>query len=206
MSDVDRAPEEGPGAAIVNLVARTLREPVVVRAEWRNRVLREVDAAAATGSRRRGRAARSWNITPSVALAAAIGCMMIGAAAALLIPGRGHLTWIVGAGRVDAAAISLDGAPRVRPEPLDVRFALVAPYAAEVSLVGDFNRWNPRALPMRRIADGRTWVLDVPLPPGRHVYAFVVDGDLTPDPAAPHAGEDDFGVQNSVVLVSERTP
>jgi hypothetical protein len=55
---------------------------------------------------------------------------------------------------------------------------------------------------MRRSADGRAWLLDVPLPPGRHVYAFVVDGDLAPDPSAPRAGDEDFGVPSSVVLVS----
>jgi hypothetical protein len=34
------------------------------------------------------------------------------------------------------------------------------------------------------------------------VYAFVVDGDVTADPAAPRAADDDFGSTNSVVLVS----
>jgi len=42
-------------------------------------------------------------------------------------------------------------------------------------------------MPMRPLGDGRTWVLDVPLPPGRHTYAYLVDGDLTIDPAAPRA-------------------
>jgi hypothetical protein len=55
---------------------------------------------------------------------------------------------------------------------------------------------------MRRATDGRAWLLDVPLVPGRHVYSFVVDGDLTADPAAPRAGDDDFGVPSSVVLVT----
>src|SRR5206468_3375197 len=72
-----------------------------------------------------------------------------------------------------------------------VRFVYVAPYASRVALVGDFNAWNPAAMPMRRSADGRAWMIDVPLMRGRHVYAFVVDGDLAPDPAAPRAGDDD---------------
>jgi hypothetical protein len=33
------------------------------------------------------------------------------------------------------------------------------------------------------------------------VYAFVVDGDVTADPDAPRAADDDFGSPNSVVLV-----
>jgi 1,4-alpha-glucan branching enzyme len=83
-----------------------------------------------------------------------------------------------------------------------VRFVFVAPYASRVALVGDFNKWNPNVMPMRRSADGRAWMIDVPLAPGRHVYSFVVDGDLAPDPAAPRAGDDDFGVPSSVVLVN----
>jgi 1,4-alpha-glucan branching enzyme len=81
---------------------------------------------------------------------------------------------------------------------------LAAPGASRVSLVGDFNQWDASATPMRQLGDGRLWLVDVPLAPGRHVYAFVVDGDVTPDPAAPRAGEEDFGVPSSVVLVGMR--
>jgi 1,4-alpha-glucan branching enzyme len=80
----------------------------------------------------------------------------------------------------------------------NVRFVYVAPGATSVSLVGDFNQWNPTAKPLRRLGDG-TWITDVPLPPGRYAYAFVVDGKVVVDPAAPRAtGE--FG-ENSVVMV-----
>jgi hypothetical protein len=81
-----------------------------------------------------------------------------------------------------------------------VRFSISAPAAARVSLVGDFDGWNPDALPMRR-AGADTWTVDVRLEPGRHVFAFSVDGGLRSDPAAPRAVEDDFGVPSSVVVV-----
>ena len=83
-----------------------------------------------------------------------------------------------------------------------VRFSIRAPAAASVSLVGDFDRWDPQALPMQRARDGETWTVDVHLPPGRHVFAYAVDGDLKTDPAAPRAVEDDFGVPSSVVVVA----
>jgi hypothetical protein len=85
-----------------------------------------------------------------------------------------------------------------------VRFSLSAPSARTVSLVGDFDGWNPAALPMRRDADADQWIVDVRLPPGRHVFAFSVDGGLRADPAAPRAVEDDFGVPSSVIVVSDR--
>src|SRR5262249_34927405 len=93
-------------------------------------------------------------------------------------------------------------APESTVESGRVRFSIRAPAAARVSLVGDFDRWDPAALPMRRAKDGETWTLDVHLPPGRHVFAYAVDGDLKIDPAAPRAIEDDFGVPSSVVVVA----
>ena len=57
---------------------------------------------------------------------------------------------------------------------------------------------------MKRSADGRTWEIDVPLPPGRHAFAFVVDGVMHADPAAARAVEDDFGVPSSVIVVASR--
>jgi hypothetical protein len=84
-----------------------------------------------------------------------------------------------------------------------VRFSISAPSAKRVSLVGDFNGWNPGAVPMRR-GSSDVWVVDVRLEPGRHVFAFSIDGALRADAAAPRAVEDDFGVPGSVVVVPGR--
>jgi hypothetical protein len=84
-----------------------------------------------------------------------------------------------------------------------VRFSISAPSAKQVSLVGDFNGWNPGAVPMRR-GSSDVWVVDVRLEPGRHVFAFSIDGALRADAAAPRAVEDDFGVPGSVVVVPGR--
>ncbi|MCU0646429.1 MAG: isoamylase early set domain-containing protein [Gemmatimonadaceae bacterium] len=89
----------------------------------------------------------------------------------------------------------------VLPATVPVRFAFDAAAATTVHLVGDFNGWDATATPMQRAGDGR-WVSDVALAPGRHVYAFVVDGTqwLT-DPHAPRASDDDFGQGGSVLMV-----
>lgn len=85
-----------------------------------------------------------------------------------------------------------------------VQFMLVAPEAKSVSVVGDFNDWNPGATPLREAGDAGVWTITVPLTPGRHQYVFMVDGNRwTPDPAAPRAVEDSFGMPNSVVTVGE---
>jgi hypothetical protein len=102
-----------------------------------------------------------------------------------------------------------DLAPRVAPitrsELALVRFELAAPGAAGVSLVGDFNDWDPHATPMRRTHASATWSVSLPVAHGRHVYGFVVDGRRwVPDPSAPLAPEDDFGSASSVVVVTGR--
>ncbi|AHG90698.1 glycoside hydrolase family 13 domain protein [Gemmatirosa kalamazoonensis] len=54
-----------------------------------------------------------------------------------------------------------------------VRFALEAPAASRVALVGDFTGWGARAVELRR--RGGAWAADVPLRGGRHRFGFVVD-------------------------------
>ena len=82
----------------------------------------------------------------------------------------------------------------------EVRFDLHLPSNARaVAIVGDFNGWNQSATPMAR-TDG-TWSAKVPLAPGRHVYAFVVDGKKwVVDPLAPRVPDDGYGPANAVVI------
>ncbi len=81
------------------------------------------------------------------------------------------------------------------------QFVLVAPQAASVALVGDFNDWDPARSPMRAAHSG-LWATIVPLAPGRYHYAFLVNGvEWRRDPAAPLALDDDFGSPSSVVTV-----
>ena len=172
-----------------------LRAEVPVRRAWRDDVLGEVQELARRRTHGEGRT-KGWTISPPTAIAAALAFTALGAAAtAGAYALRGTDQRVAAVHRTEAAA-----SPSTLRPPA-VRFALVAPAASRVSLVGDFNRWDAAATPMRQLGDGRLWIVEVPLPPGRHVYAFVVDGDLTPDPAAPRAGEEDFGTPSSVILV-----
>ncbi len=88
--------------------------------------------------------------------------------------------------------------------PSTVEFVLVASAASSVSLVGSFNDWNATATPLRPTGTPGVWSVSVPLTPGRHVYAFVVDGSQwIADPTAPQAPDDDFGSPNSVIMIGE---
>ncbi|HJU16104.1 MAG TPA: 1,4-alpha-glucan branching protein GlgB [Stellaceae bacterium] len=71
-----------------------------------------------------------------------------------------------------------------------IAFAVWAPNAQRVSIVGDFNAWDGRRMPMRRRHAGGFWELFIPgLRPG-HVYKYEIlgaDGRLLPLKADPYA-------------------
>ena len=69
-----------------------------------------------------------------------------------------------------------------------VHFAVWAPHAALVSLVGDFNDWDHRRLPMRRRADIGVWEIFVPDIGAGRAYKYRItaaDGTVLPLKADP---------------------
>ena len=85
--------------------------------------------------------------------------------------------------------------PSAPSSPILVQFRLAAPDAHRVSLAGTFTDWQP-AVELPQTTPGE-WTALVPLAPGVHDYAFVVDGEQwVPDPHAPGV-DDDFGGTNS---------
>lgn len=118
---------------------------------------------------------------------------------------RRPLAWI---GLAVAAGIALLAFVVSREGPAGdnegIPFSLEAPQATQVSLVGDFNNWDPAATPLARGAAGR-WEAVVPLTPGRYQFTFVVDGSRwVRDPSLPQALGDDFGQPTSVITVLHR--
>jgi hypothetical protein len=88
--------------------------------------------------------------------------------------------------------------------PVLTQFVLDDATAQRVSVVGDFNDWKAGETPLVRLQSG-LWTTSVPLAPGRHVYAFVLDDTLVvADPRAPKAGDADYGREGSVVMVFAR--
>ena len=165
-----------------------LREEPEVPQEWMDGVVRaaatqRLDDVASPEVRR-------WALRPSAAIAAGLMFVALGSGITYAVMRPAPTT---SPSLVASDTSSRDKAP--------VRFSLVAPSAVTVTLVGDFNGWNPTALPMRRSASGDTWEVEIGLAPGRYTYAFVVDGHLARDPSAAESAHDDFGAPSSVLLV-----
>jgi len=80
-----------------------------------------------------------------------------------------------------------------------VQFRLDAPHASAVRLAGSFTGWKP-TYTLQQVTSG-VWSILIPLEPGVHDYAFVVDGtEWVADPAAPKV-DDGFGGINSRLSV-----
>lgn len=182
----------------VQWIVAEARRPVVMDAATRRRLL---EAVREEPRPRRHRFAwlllpRGISLPPLATAALAAGLVGIGVIAGLLIHRDGQP-----AGRPQAEVA-------VKPQlpgsiaPRAVKFVLIAPKAARVSLVGDFNGWDVAATPMTTQGADGTWTVYVPLQPGLHTYSFVVDGThFVTDPMAPQAPDDGYGHRSSVVLV-----
>jgi hypothetical protein len=182
------------------------------------RPLPEVDAAARarvlvavaaererdrTGARRGRRARVWWARGAGLAAAAALAAFLLrgGVQSERAEPPTASRMAASPVGSVGATVLAATG-------PLDasarqpVQFVFRAPLATRVSVVGDFTGWNPDSAVMARDAASGLWSVTLPLPPGRHVYAFLLDDTLwVRDPRAPAAPDADFGRPGSVLLV-----
>lgn len=81
----------------------------------------------------------------------------------------------------------------------EVTFAIDAPNAKDIYVVGDFNHWkitDDHRLSL--IVDGR-WEKRLILPPGKYVYKFIVDGEWLVDSRNAEREPNTFGTFNSVI-------
>jgi len=186
---------------LISRVVDELRAPVALDPAFDARVMAAVRRAAPG----RWRLALRWwteprpfRLSPLTGLASAaalVGLVVLGARA--FEPGQAGGAASTAPGVIVA---SKEGGSEV------VQFVLVAPQASTVAVVGDFNDWDPDRTPLHATAGGGVWSVNLPLRPGPHQYAFVVDGkDWRPDPGAPRAVTDDFGAPNSVIIVGGKS-
>lgn len=90
------------------------------------------------------------------------------------------------------------GLPSTQKTHRVVNFYCLAPQAAVVELVGDFNHWQ--SLTMQRVVAG-WWLAAVPLDHGRYRYRFLVDGKPTLDPYIVGVVRDEQGEPASLLEI-----
>ena len=112
--------------------------------------------------------------------------------------------WSVAFAAVVAALTLFTG--QEGPEPAEhegiAQFVGRFPEAQSVHAVGTFNDWRPGSIALEDQDHDGVWRATVLLPTGTYEYMFVVDGERwVPDHLAERLVADDFGRENSVVIV-----
>ena len=179
-------------------VRAAYQTPIEGEAQARQRAILRLRRESA--ARRRGIGAwwmdpNALRIRPALAAACVLAVLVIGA--------WSGAAWMASRG----VQASLPPTATLPGGSTAVTFVFRAPGATRVSLVGDFNGWDPDATPLARATTGEIWTAQVRLEHGLHAYAFVIDGrDWAPDPSAPLAPVAEFGRRNSLLVVGEDQP
>jgi hypothetical protein len=191
--------ETAKDTEFIEQIAARLRAPEHVHPSFEKRLMEKVHAESsvlfpghASSARYWWRTERVFRVAPLTGLAIAAGIAGIIAVSGIAIGSR-----ISAHSPLAARAASTAGRDTVQI----VRFVFVDPRATSVELVGDFNEWAKGTTELGRSGAPGVWAVSVPLSPGRHEYAFIINGSRwVADPLAVKSS-DDFGTESSVIRV-----
>ncbi|MBM4192836.1 MAG: hypothetical protein FJ202_00450 [Gemmatimonadetes bacterium] len=186
---------------MIERAARVLRTPPQVRSGTVARVLMAVRARHARPASRWQRAL--WWVADT-SISARGAAVLAAASLAIGFVARGTVATsepiVVASGPSIELQPVADGDAAERPVPVALVFEQAN--ARDVAVVGDFNGWDRAASPMVRAGTEGPWTATVLAKPGRHTYAFIVDGTtLVADPNAAKATSNDFRGDASVMIV-----
>jgi hypothetical protein len=187
----------------LNQIARELREPMPVSESFDDRVMasvRRLPKHARFGLWSRLTTPRTITVTPlswGLLAASLLVFAMLGVAHASVDIRRASTP-------LANALFARDAGKAQHVQP--VQFVLVAPDAKKVSVVGDFNGWDASHAGFQaHHRGGGVWSVTAPVPVGHHRYSFVVDDSLwVSDPNAPRVTDNDYGVDNSAIVVEDQ--
>lgn len=194
--------EAADDAAFAERIAAPLRAPERAHPSLEKRLMDRVRMEGPALYPVRGDTHESWwwtrrvfEFSPLTGLAVAAGVTAIVALSGVAIGTK------IGARANDVARVTM---PVAKPDTVQlVRFVFVDSKASSVELVGDFNEWTKGAISLKLSGAPGVWVVSVPLQPGRHEYAFIVNGTRwVTDPFAVKSS-DDFGTESSVIRVAK---
>lgn len=150
-----------------------------------------LEQTAATSTPVPGFARRHWAIA-GVAIAAAL-------LITVTVRSRAPIDELAGPSNIASAAPVGSATAVVGGVQFDL--SLPADFAANVSVIGDFNGWDGTKTPMVKDQSTGEWSAKVTLLPGRHVYAYLVNGERwVVNPLAPQIPDAGYGPANAVVV------
>src|SRR2546423_654374 len=194
--------EEGPDdTAFAERIAAPLRGAEHPQPSFEKQVMAKVRAEASALYPPRSSSRASWwrskrviRVSPLAAMALAAGLGAVVALSSIAIGTR------IGSRAAVTAQATRTAAPADTVQL--VRFVFVDSRASRVELVGDFNEWARGSTALKLSGAPGVWAVSVALTPGRHEYAFIVNGTRwVADPLAIKTS-DDFGTESSVIRVA----
>jgi len=85
--------------------------------------------------------------------------------------------------------------------PDGVLFSIDSPDAGEVRVTGEFTNWSREGVALQRDASDGLWKTVVDIRPGEYEYRFIVDGVWVRDPGNKDYVRNEFGQENSLLIV-----
>jgi len=82
-----------------------------------------------------------------------------------------------------------------------ITFNCKADPKSDVYVSGSFNRWDGVLKKMTDTSGMGDYYIEHMLPPGKHEYKFVINGEYQADSECPHWVLNEFGTLNSVIDV-----
>lgn len=80
------------------------------------------------------------------------------------------------------------------------RFVIYQSEIKQIEIAGSFTNWQ--RIPLEPAGSTGYWEITLDIPPGEHVFSYILDGDkILADPTMPAQEEDDFGTLNSILIV-----
>jgi 1,4-alpha-glucan branching enzyme len=82
-----------------------------------------------------------------------------------------------------------------------VLFSLQAPQANKVAVTGEFTNWSREGIPLEVDGEDNLWKIVLDIQPGEYEYRFIVDGVWIRDPNNRDYIRNEFGQENSLLIV-----
>ena len=191
----------------IDEIAGELKRPVRFDSSFESRVMAALDPS--TASLPKGRTSstpwllrpRTFYVSPLAGLAVAAGLVAIITMSVLRTAPNAQ----VATNNPDTSFVlpsptqfvPVSSAPALYAAP----FTYIDRTAKSVAVVGSFNDWDPTKGRLTQTSDS-VWSANIMLAPGRYEYQLVVDGKWIADPSAQQRSDSEFGIANSVLMVS----
>ncbi|MFZ0614723.1 MAG: glycogen-binding domain-containing protein [Desulfobacterales bacterium] len=117
---------------------------------------------------------------------------------------RLHLVYPVATALVALLLLLVYSKPPQESAKVAYRFVIYQPAANQVEIAGSFSGW--KSIPLKRVGTQGYWETTQEVPPGEYRLCYIIEGaKRIPDPTIVAREKDDFGGENSILEVVNKS-